>query len=55
MEDSNTRTILKGGKALRQVYMQKFLSGGAHAEKVREGIKKGGRQKQKVQFGPFFT
>ena len=45
-EHPRTRKILKGGRTLRWVYRQKCRSvSGAQIEKVREGIKNGGRQR----------
>ena len=55
-EDPGTRKVSEGGTTLRLVYIEKFRSAFspcvAQAEKVREGIKNGGRQKQKFNLDP---
>ena len=50
-ENPSTRNILEGG-TIRWVLQQKFKSVLRLLEKVREGIKNGGRQKQKCNLGP---
>ena len=51
-EDATTRMILEDGKTLLWVYMKNFGPCGAQVDKVREGSKSGGRQKQKCNLGP---
>jgi len=48
-EDPSHSKILEGGATFRWVYMQKFRAMWCPS---KEGIKDGGRQKQKCDLGP---